>query len=142
MFVGERVESGRDRPITALDTRLSIWDSVGSQCWYHSFTEKPLGILPPTTRIGKLQMSKERDSESERGALKPKPQTEQAPSKPPERAGTCWGLGAHQGRRAQGDRLDIRNCDHTWALLAQWMFYETLLWARLDHRLRTWVNKA
>ena len=101
MFVGERVESGRDRPITALGTRLSIWDSVGSQCWYHSFTEKPLGILTPTTRIGKWQMSKERDSESERGALNPKPQTEQAPSKIPERAGTCCGLGAHQDRRAR-----------------------------------------
>ena len=43
----ERGEFGRDRPVTALGITLSIWDSVGSPCWYHSFIEKPLGILPP-----------------------------------------------------------------------------------------------
>ena len=52
-------------------------------------------------------------------------------------AGMCWGLGAHQGRRAQGGRLDTRSCDHMWALPTEWMFLKNLLWARLDLRLRT-----
>ena len=69
-------------------------------------------------------MSNERNSKSERGTLNPNPQTEQAPSKPWEGAGMCWGGGSSPGRRAQGDRLDIRSCDQMWALLAQWMFYE------------------
>ena len=100
------------------------------------------GNPPPSTRIGKWQMSNERNSKSERGTLNPNPQTEQAPSKPWEGAGMCWGVGAHQVEEPRETDWTLGAVTKCGPFLLSGCSMKHLVWARLDHRLRTRVNKA
>ena len=79
------------------------------------FTYGEASGFPPREQNGRYARGQGEGSKSERDpelklAGLPKPRTG---------AGTCWGLGAHPGRGAQGGGLDIRNCGHTWAFAAQ-----------------------
>lgn len=54
----------------------------------------------------------------------------------------CWGVGAHQVEEPRETDWTLGAVTKCGPFSLSGCSMKHLLWARLDHRLRTWVNKA